>query len=78
MEASRFSSVRDQIITKAGAEPYEVSTLEIVEKMEKMRELIELHKPKTYNTCFTNEERRWLAELLCWESMCIASNPLLP
>jgi hypothetical protein len=78
MEASRFSSVRDQIITKARAEPYELSTLEIVEKMEKMRELIELHKPKTYNTCFTNEERRWLAELLCWESMCIASNPLLP
>lgn len=78
MEASRFSSVRDQIITKARAEPYELSTLEIVEKMKKMRELIELHKPKTYNTCFTNEERRWLAELLCWESMCIASNPLLP
>jgi hypothetical protein len=78
MEASRFSSVRDQIITKARAVPYELSALEIVEKMEKMIELIELHKPKTYNTCFTNEERRWLAELLCWESMCIASNPLLP
>jgi hypothetical protein len=77
MEVPRYSSVRDQIITKARAED-ELPTLEVVEKMETMRELIELHKPKTYNTCFTNEERRWLAELLCWESLCIASNPLLP
>jgi len=77
MEAPRYSSVRDQIITRARAD-YKLSTLEAVEQMETMRELIELHKPKTYSTCFTNEERRWLAELLCWESLCIASNPLLP
>lgn len=34
-----------------------------------MRELVELHRPKTYKTCFTSEERKWLVELPCWESL---------
>jgi hypothetical protein len=71
MESSRYSSVRDQIITKARGDPYKKSTLEIVEQMEKMRELAELHKPKSYTTCFTEQERKWLVELLCWESFCM-------
>ncbi|PMD44413.1 hypothetical protein L207DRAFT_563415 [Hyaloscypha variabilis F] len=69
MDSSRYSSVRDQIITNARAAPYLKSTLEIVELMEKMRELVELHKPKTYKTFFTEQERKWLVELLCWESL---------
>lgn len=75
MESSHYSSVRDQIIKKAGGAAYQKSTLEIVEEMEKMRELVELHKPQTYKTCFTSEERKWLVELLCWESFCSLLSP---
>jgi hypothetical protein len=77
MESSHYSSVHDQIITKARADDYEKSTLEIVEEMEKMREWVELHRPKTYKTCFTSEERKWLVELLCWESLCTLPSPVL-
>jgi hypothetical protein len=76
MEPARYSSVRDQIITKARGDPYKKTTLEIVEEMEKMRELAELHKPKSYTTCFTEQERRWLVELLCWESLCTPPHTL--
>jgi hypothetical protein len=76
MEPSHYSSVRNQIITQAQSVAYKKSTLEIVEEMEKMRELVELHRPKTYKTCFTSGERKWLVELLCWESLCSLLSPL--
>ena len=78
MDTARYTPVRDQIITKARAEPYLKSTLYIIELMEKTRELVDLRKPKGYKTCFSEQERRWLVELLCWEALCTSySYPLM-
>jgi hypothetical protein len=68
--------VKDQIIRKATAPPHNLSDIDIENFLNQVSHKIHNH----YNSdvqSFTEDEKKWLVERLCWEHFCASLSTLL-